>query len=107
MLLCLLQVAQQGKTGLWLLRPAWRAAYWALTELPAHLEAMLPATPVVPLSAAKPVPDHAEIGAQSAWALAAGAANSSSWATHRYPHVTVIKSAAESVCGLADQSAAF
>ncbi len=52
----LMQVARQGQTGVWLLRPAWRGLYWALTELPARLEALLPEPPVVPLSALEATP---------------------------------------------------
>ena len=73
----LLQVAQQGQTGPWLLRPLFRAAFWAFTVLPAHLEAMIPSPPSVPLSAlelgTQPLPD----GHHCAWASDAGSNSSS------------------------------
>ena len=42
------QMAQRAQSGASLLRPIWRAAFWALTEFPALLEEALPAAPVLP-----------------------------------------------------------
>ena len=77
-LLLILQIAKRGSTGTWLLRPAWRAMFWAVTEAPARLEEMLPAWPVVPLAALmKPAAKQPHSGDHCAWAPGA-AVNSSS-----------------------------
>ena len=65
----LLQIARQATSGPWLLRPAWRAAYWALTEVPARLEAMLPPSQAVPLTAYNHLPEQLHDAAECGWAF--------------------------------------
>ena len=43
------QMAAHAKTGPRLLCPFWSAAYWAMTELPARVEAALPAPATSPV----------------------------------------------------------
>ena len=57
------QIARKSTIGPWPLQPFWRAIYWALTELPAHLEDVLPPAPTVPLTASKSLPDRSDGGA--------------------------------------------
>ena len=64
-----LQIEARGKTGPWLLRPAWRALFWAITEMPALLEAtLLPPPPAVPLAALGVAPEQSDSSGQCAWA---------------------------------------
>ncbi len=78
-----LQIARQAATGPWLLRPLWRAVFWALTELPARVEATRPPPPAVPLYVARRVPEHVATGcgAHYAWAPSVTVNSSSSLAT--------------------------
>ena len=82
-----LQIAQQAKTGKWLLRPVWRAIYWGLTEMPARLEAVLPPPTVVPVSSTKLKQDQTQSSGQCAWAPVA-ATNSSAVAASMHVSMT-------------------
>ena len=64
----LLQMAERAETGPWPLRLCWRALYWAITELPAHLEALLPWPPVVPYAVHEPMPAQPDSSIQCEWA---------------------------------------
>ena len=72
-------MAARTKTGPWLTRSYWRAVYWAITEMPARLEAMLPPPATVPCSELEPAPAQPEDGTQCAWSPDA-TTNSSSMA---------------------------
>ena len=66
-----LQVDMRAKTGPWLLRPVWRALFWAITEAPAHLEAMMPPPPAISLAALGLAPEQSDGSGQCAWAPSA------------------------------------
>ena len=91
-----LQIARKSTIGPWPLRPFWRAAYWALTELPARLEDILPTAPTVPLTALKSLPEERSDGGAICASPADAAANRTAHAAG-IP-VKASTSAAEGAC---------
>ncbi len=72
------QIDERARTGPWLLRPVWRALFWAITEAPAHMEeAMLPPPPAVPLAALGLAPEAFDGSGQCPWAPSVTKASSS------------------------------
>ncbi len=84
----------RAKTGPWLLRPVWRALFWAITEATAHLEAMLlPPPPAVSLAVLGLAPEQPDSSGQCARAPSVTKVSSSRAVSTR----TMVVGAAESV----------
>ena len=97
----LLQIASRAETGLSQLRPIWRATFWALTELPARVEALLPRPSVKPMSAMKPTPEQPDNNHQCDWAP-----RDTAYTLGAAGVPQIMTSSAEGACGLLDWPAA-